>query len=128
MSVLSCKVMAFSLLTVTLGLSLTAGMQPAQAQAKKTGPKKAAPVKPVAAPGKPIILGTTQLPGDFGKLGTTYTIGNSEPINFTLRSAEYSFRESRTIPGAGFALQRSMRRIKIRTCSRLSSVRERRRA
>jgi hypothetical protein len=65
--------------------------------ARKAPPKKAAPVKKVApvkkpAPAKPagnIVLGTKQLPGDFGKFGTTYTIGKDSPINFTLRSAEY---------------------------------------
>lgn len=38
----------------------------------------------------PIVLGTTQLPGDFGQFGTTYTIGQRNPINFTLKSAEYT--------------------------------------
>jgi len=65
------------------------------------GPAFAAPAhKPVAAKtvapkrvaNGPVVLGTTQLPGDFGKVGTTYTIGKSEPINFTLRSAEYSIK------------------------------------
>lgn len=38
---------------------------------------------------KPVVLGTKQLPGEFGKFGTTYTIGKAEPLNFTLLSAEY---------------------------------------
>ncbi len=69
-----------------LGLSLVAGLAggaPAQAQGKK-------PAAAAKKPGGPVVLGTTQLPGDFGQLGTTYTIGKSEPINFTLKSAEYS--------------------------------------
>ena len=90
MSVHPGKIMTFSVLTALLGLSLTAGVQPAQAQVKKPGSKKAAPVKPAAGPSKTIVLGTTQLPGDFGKMGTTYTIGKSEPVNFTLKSADYS--------------------------------------
>lgn len=53
-------------------------------------PKKASPQKPPAKAGAPVVLGTTQLPGEFGKIGTTYTIGKSTPLNFTLRSAEYS--------------------------------------
>jgi hypothetical protein len=54
-------------------------------------PKKPAVVKPAdpAAAKGPIVLGTTQLPGDFGKLGQTYTIGKRDPINFTLDSARY---------------------------------------
>ncbi len=66
---------------------------PARAQSggKKPGTvKPKAPAKPPAKPTGPIVLGTTQLPGDFGKIGTTYTIGKSYPINFTLRSADYS--------------------------------------
>jgi hypothetical protein len=72
---------------IVAGLSLFAAC-PAQAQK----PKKP-PVKPASAPpGKqPIVLGTKQLPGDFGQIGTTYTIGNrGEELNFTLLSAEYS--------------------------------------
>lgn len=38
---------------------------------------------------KPVVLGTKQLPGQFGKFGTTYTIGKADPLNFTLISAEY---------------------------------------
>lgn len=38
---------------------------------------------------KPVVLGTKQLPGQFGKFGTTYTIGKADPLNFTLVSAEY---------------------------------------
>ena len=58
-----------------------------------TGVTEAVPKKKPAAarkPGGPIVLGTTQLAGDFGKLGTTYTIGKSAPLNFTLKSAEYT--------------------------------------
>ena len=57
-------------------------------------PKKPAAKKPAAATkaGGPIVLGTRQLAGDFGKFGTTYTIGKDAPINFTLRSAEYAVR------------------------------------
>ena len=44
---------------------------------------------PVKSTG-PVVLGTTQMAGDFGKLGVTYTIGKSYPINFTLKKAEYS--------------------------------------
>lgn len=64
----------------------------AQSGGKKPAPPKpkAAAQKPPAKPTGPIVLGTTQMAGDFGKLGTTYTIGKSTPINFTLKSADYS--------------------------------------
>lgn len=42
------------------------------------------------APQRPVVLGTKQLPGDFGKLGTTYTLGKESPLNVTLTGAEYT--------------------------------------
>lgn len=50
-------------------------------------PKPAKPAPP-ASPGR-IVLGTNQLPGEFGKFGLTYTVGKESPLNFTLLSAEY---------------------------------------
>ena len=44
------------------------------------------PVKPTA----PVVLGTKQLAGDFGKIGTTYTIGKQLPLNLTIQKVEYS--------------------------------------
>ncbi len=46
---------------------------------------KPAPAKP------PVVQGTAQLPGDNGKLGTTYTLGKigADAVNFTLLRAEY---------------------------------------
>jgi hypothetical protein len=38
---------------------------------------------------KPVVLGVKQLPGEFGKFGTPYTVGKERPIVFTLLSAEY---------------------------------------
>jgi hypothetical protein len=52
----------------------------------KPAPKPAA--KPRTGSG-PIVLGTKQLPGDFGQFGQTYTIGKQSPVNFTLTGAEY---------------------------------------
>jgi hypothetical protein len=71
-------------------LSVLAG--PSIAQGKKIGttPATKAATTQIAKPKGPIVLGTTQLPGDFGQVGQTYTIGQREPINFTLKSAEYS--------------------------------------
>ena len=40
-------------------------------------------------PAPSVVMGTKQLPGDFGKIGTTYTIGKGSPLNFTLTGAEY---------------------------------------
>lgn len=39
---------------------------------------------------RPVVLGTRQLPGDFGRLRTTYTLGKAEPLNVTLTAAEYT--------------------------------------
>ncbi|GAB4455980.1 MAG: hypothetical protein OHK0029_13080 [Armatimonadaceae bacterium] len=61
--------------------------KPAAKPPVKAAPKPA-PAKPAA--NRPVVLGTQQLPGDFGKFGTTYTIGTREPVNFTLNRAEYS--------------------------------------
>ncbi|MDX1933290.1 MAG: hypothetical protein SFU56_11840 [Capsulimonadales bacterium] len=58
---------------------------PAVAQTKKTTAKP--PARPTA--GQPYVLGTKQLPGEFGKIGQEYTIGVNNPINITLRSAAY---------------------------------------
>ena len=60
----------------------------ALAQTAKPKPKTAPPAAPQT--GGPIVLGTRQLPGDFGKLGTTYTIGKESPLNLTLTGAEYT--------------------------------------
>lgn len=70
---------------------------------KKPAPKKPAPA---AKAGGPVVLGTKQLPGDFGQLGTTYTIGKDSPLNFTLKSAEYSIARvnlgtNSWVPGVG---------------------------
>lgn len=78
------------LLLLQTGVLFTAPTVQAQTGGKKPPVKpKTTATKPAKATG-PIVLGTTQLPGDFGKLGTTYTIGKSSPINFTLKSADYS--------------------------------------
>ncbi len=79
--------MKTNLILPVLGLTLLVAGPAALAQNKKPVVKKPAAAKPASGP---VVLGTTQLPGDFGKLGTTYTIGKREPVNFTLRSAEYS--------------------------------------
>jgi hypothetical protein len=81
-----------NLLTTATSLLLLGvlGAAPVAAQTKKPAAKKPVAKPAAAKAGGPIVLGTTQLPGDFGKVGTTYTIGKTEPINFTLRSAEYS--------------------------------------
>lgn len=36
------------------------------------------------------VAGTTQLAGGEGELGKTYTLGKRDPLNFTLRSAEFT--------------------------------------
>lgn len=81
--------------TLTLLLSaLVCASAPALAQGHK--PKPTLPAKPGvkptagAKPAGPVVLGTQQLPGDFGQVGTTYTIGQREPLNLTLKSATYT--------------------------------------
>jgi hypothetical protein len=51
---------------------------------KKTTPKSA-PQKGSGA----IVMGTHQLPGQFGVIGKEYTIGTELPLNFNLVNAEY---------------------------------------
>jgi hypothetical protein len=82
---------------ITLTTIALLGVTAVSVSAANAAPPKAAKPakKPVVAaaankPSGPIVLGTTQLPGDFGALGQTYTIGKSTPINFTLNKVEYS--------------------------------------
>ena len=58
--------------------------------ALKAKPK--APVKKPAAVKTPphVVQGTTQLSGENAQLGVVYTLGKSDPMNITLRSAEYT--------------------------------------
>ncbi|MBC8137912.1 MAG: hypothetical protein H8F28_18690 [Fibrella sp.] len=80
-----------STVVLLLQTALSVGPAHAQSSGKKPGTVKPKPtVQKTAKPTGTVVLGTTQLPGDFGKLGTTYTIGKSMPINFTLKSADYS--------------------------------------
>ena len=44
----------------------------------------------VATPATQVVQGTTQLRGDTAQFGTTFTVGKQHPINFTLRSAEFT--------------------------------------
>lgn len=48
----------------------------------------AAPAK--APADRPAVKGTTQLAGDNGQIGVTYTIGKSSPLNITLTDSEYT--------------------------------------
>ncbi len=77
-----------AVLFLTTAALLVAPMGAAHAQAKKPAkkPAKAAAKKATG----PVVLGTTQLPGDFGKIGQTYTMGGSYPLNFTLQSVRYT--------------------------------------
>ncbi len=91
------KYNTFPLIALTLlaGLALAGSAEAQKAKprpaAKKAPAKKPAPTtKPTASKTGLIVLGTKQLPGDFGQFGQTYTVGRQEPINITLRSAEYT--------------------------------------
>jgi hypothetical protein len=57
---------------------------PAKSKAKKAPAKKPAPTV------KHYVQGTTQLSGENAQFGTTYTLCKDNPINVTLKSAEYS--------------------------------------
>lgn len=72
---------------ITLGL-IPFSFTPTAALAQTKKPALKPPVK-VAPSNGPVVLGTNQLPGDFGQFGQTYTIGKHSPLNFTLVSAEY---------------------------------------
>lgn len=68
------------------------GVMPmAYAKAGKIQKGKKPPKKSQGAPKKdgPVVLGTNQLPGEFGVFGRDYTIGTEAPLNFNLVSAEY---------------------------------------
>ncbi|GGO26400.1 hypothetical protein [Deinococcus humi] len=41
-------------------------------------------------PAQPVVQGTQQLDGQNARVGQTFTLGKGSPLNFTLRSAEYS--------------------------------------
>lgn len=73
--------MVFSAIAACGALLLAPASAPQKKPAKKPAQKPAV--------GKPIVLGTKQLPGDFGKIGTTYTIGKDLPLNFTMIGLEY---------------------------------------
>lgn len=88
MSFVALKWMRFAAVALVTG-SGAIGTTQAQTQTKPKKPVVKAPAPPPPA-GGPVVLGTKQLPGDFGKIGTTYTIGIAEPVNFTLKSAEYT--------------------------------------
>lgn len=53
------------------------------------GPAKRAVKKPAQKAADGVVRQATQLPGEFGKLGTVYALGREAPLHFTLKSAEY---------------------------------------
>jgi hypothetical protein len=79
----------FVVLSLVAGVGILTPPGAAHAQKKPAAAKKP-PAPGSGKAGGPVVLGTKQLPGDFGQVGTTYTIGARSPLNFTLRSAEYS--------------------------------------
>lgn len=81
----------FLVLSIAVAVAAPGAFAQTGSSAKKTpAHKPAGAAAPAATPKKAIVLGTTQLPGDFGQLGQTYTIGKDSPINFTLTRAEYT--------------------------------------
>jgi hypothetical protein len=45
---------------------------------------------PPAKPARPAVAGTTRLSGQDAKLGHTFTVGEQNPLNFTLVGASYT--------------------------------------
>ncbi|HEX8550745.1 MAG TPA: DUF4352 domain-containing protein [Abditibacteriaceae bacterium] len=70
-----------------LALVTAVGTSGANAFAQSTAKPKP-PIKPAAKPAEP-AKGMTQMAGDNGQLGVTYTIGTDAPLNFTLNSAAF---------------------------------------
>lgn len=66
----------------------------ALAQGGKAKPKPKAANTSILDSSRPIVLGTKQLAGDFGKLSATYTLGKSTPLNITINSAAFSVDNS----------------------------------
>jgi hypothetical protein len=76
-----------NVLTLALSLGLLAPTVYAAPVAPK---KKVTPAKKPAVPAKPAIKGANQMNGEEAKIGTTYTLGKTPPLNFTLTSAQFS--------------------------------------
>lgn len=85
MKIVSPLLIAAIVLAAPAANAQTAGKKKAVAASAK---KPAAATPPAGK--QTIVLGTQQLPGDFGQFGQTYTIGKDSPLNFTLNRAEYS--------------------------------------
>jgi hypothetical protein len=95
-----------TLTAIAAGLALAS--VPASAQKK--------PVKPQPPKPKPGVLGTTQLAGDNGQIGTTYTIGPKDgQLNLTLESAQFALRYPTTIEGFGSMVAEPGKRLLILT-------------
>jgi len=71
------RILSFAVLVIVLAESA----MPVAHAAKKPAPKKTT---------KTVVLGTKQLDGNQAKLGVTYTLGKSSPINITLDKIEYT--------------------------------------
>lgn len=88
--------MAITFAVSSAGVAATATKTPAKPAAKAPAktPAKApakAPAKPAATPQTPhYVQGTTQLKGEYAEFGKAYTLGKENPMNVTLKSAEYT--------------------------------------
>jgi hypothetical protein len=51
---------------------------------------KKAPAKKTTTKTPHYVQGTTQLKGEYAEFGKTYTLGKNDPLNITLKSAEYT--------------------------------------
>jgi hypothetical protein len=75
--------MRIGTVALTLAALLLGGLTAAEAAKTKAKPKPKAKAIPR------VVLGTTQLEGEPGIMGKTYTLGKDDPWNLTLNRAEY---------------------------------------
>lgn len=94
--IVSAALLAAAVLLTTQSAGMAAKPKPVKAKVTKK-PAAKSPVKaPIKTPAKPksevphVVQGTTQLKGEYAELDKAYTLGKQDPVNITLKSAEYS--------------------------------------
>ncbi len=99
-----------TVLRTLVGLAVSLALISGTAIAQKK-PARPQPPRP-----KPGILGTTQLAGDNGQVGTTYTIGpKNSQLNLTLESAQFALRYPTAMDGIGTIVAEPGKRVLVLT-------------
>lgn len=80
------KWIRFTALAVFASFTICAAGMAAPAKSTKKAPAKKTTTT------QHYVKGTTQLSGENAKFGTTYTLGKEDPMNITIKSAEYSVK------------------------------------